>query len=59
MSEKSELRKKIKKEARELYRENCWNLVLGNLLSGAAAASSSAAVGLVLGGPLAYGRWKC
>lgn len=55
MSEKSELRKKIKKESRELYRENRWNLVLGNLLCGAAVSSTSAAVGLVLGGPLAYG----
>lgn len=55
MSEKRELRKRIKKESRELFRENRWNLVLGNLLIGAAAGSNAAFVGLVLCGPLSYG----
>jgi len=55
MSEKGKLRKAIKKEARNLVKENRWNLVLGNLVVGSASASSSYGVGLVLTGPLTLG----
>ena len=35
--------------------ENRWNVVLGNLIIGAASGSSVAGVGIVLTGPLQYG----
>lgn len=55
MSEKSELRRSIKKQTREQLKEDRWNLVLGDLLVGAASGSSAAGVGIVLTGPLTFG----
>ena len=55
MSQRSELRRSIKKETRELLKDDRWNLVLGDLLVSAASGSSAAGVGVVLTGPFQYG----
>ena len=55
MESRKELRRSIKKDARERLSDHRWNIVLGSLLCGAAAGSSVAGVGIVLTGPLQYG----
>lgn len=56
MSINKELRKQIKAETKQLFNENPWPLVLGELLVNAALASETYAVGIVLGGPLTMGQ---
>ena len=53
--EKRNLRKTIKRESRELVKQNRWNLVLGDLLVSTSASTSYVVVGMVFGGPLTFG----